>query len=249
MIMKAADDIEGEVAGTALSEIGQALEEAAQACSQVVTNRYPFDPKSDRDVPLSDFARIFAPGGVLDGFFSEHLARLVDTSGPQWTSKQDSQVARGVSAGTLRQFQRAAEIRDAFFPNGGSTPSVMINITPLTVTGADSAVFKINATTIETLPMGNPSTPVEWPGPNPENYAAIAAKSGMFENVSLLERRGPWALFRLLESGATRMQGDSIVATFTVEGGAEASYQFDVSSIKNPLRLQALRDFRCPEGL
>ena len=53
-------------------------------CRQVVNNRYPF-ARSERDVPLGDFARIFAPGSVIDKFFSANLAALANTGARTWT--------------------------------------------------------------------------------------------------------------------------------------------------------------------
>ena len=66
--------------------------------------------------------------------------------------------------------------------------------------------------------------------------------------MTSLERRGPWALYRLLDAGSVLRQGDSLVANFTIEG-EEVSYEFNANSVFNPLTLPALREFRCPTGL
>jgi type VI secretion system protein ImpL len=249
MIMAAADDIEAEVTGTTIAQLAQSFEsQITQACQQVIADRYPF-VRSDRDVPLPDFARLFAPEGLFDRFFKENLAPLADTSGPQWSWRPGSPLASGLSGATLRQFQRAAEIRDAFFPTGGTTPVVSFTVTPMTISGsAESAVLKVNATTVESQPGVSMATPVEWPGGSADNHAAIALRSGFFGQVSILERRGPWALYRLLDAGSILRRGDGFVATFTIEG-EEVSYEFSVNAIANPLLLPALREFRCPAGL
>ena len=50
---------------------------------------------------------------------------------------------------TLRQFQQALEIRDAFFPTGGNLPSFTMAVTPLTLAGdAANARFEINGTPV-----------------------------------------------------------------------------------------------------
>ena len=108
--------------------------------------------------------------------------------------------------------------------------------------------LKINATTIESQQGDTTPQSVEWPGPSADNHAAIALKSGFFESVTSLERRGPWALYRLLDAGSVLRQGDSLVANFTIEG-EEVSYEFNANSVFNPLTLPALREFRCPTGL
>ena len=45
------------------------------------TGRYPFAPGSTNDIPLDDFAKLFAAGGLLDKFFNDNLQTFVDTSG------------------------------------------------------------------------------------------------------------------------------------------------------------------------
>jgi type VI secretion system protein ImpL len=65
---------------------------------------------------------------------------------------------------------------------------------------------------------------------------------------SVLERQGPWSLFRMLDAASPTRQGDRIVATFIV-GGTTLQYRFSVGSVQNPLSLPALREFRCPTGI
>jgi type VI secretion system protein ImpL len=156
-------------------------------------------------------------------------------------------VGSELSGATLRQFQRAAEIRDAFYPSPGAIPAVSFTVTPMTISGsADSAVLKINATTIESRHGVSTPTPVEWPGGSAD-HAAVALRSGLFGQVSVLERHGPWALHRLLDAGAVLRREDGFVASFTIDG-EEVSYEFNVDAA-NLLLLPALREFRCPAGL
>ena len=49
------------------------------------------------------------------GSYNQYLQPLVDTSRPDWQWRQDNALARTLSPATLREFQRAAQIRDAFF--------------------------------------------------------------------------------------------------------------------------------------
>ncbi len=98
-------------------------------------------------MPLADFAKLFGPNGAFDRFFGQYLASRVDRSRPQWTWRVDDTMARGMSAATLREFQRAAEIREAFFSTGGTMPAVTFSVTPLTLTGdAGQAKLDVNGT-------------------------------------------------------------------------------------------------------
>ena len=65
---------------------------------------------------------------------------------------------------------------------------------------------------------------------------------------SVLERTGPWSLFRMLEAGSLSAKGDSASASFIV-AGQELSYQLSTGSVRNPLNLTTLREFRCPSGI
>ena len=39
-------------------------------CQKAVAGRYPFTAGSTNDIPLDDFAKLFAPGGLLDAYFN-----------------------------------------------------------------------------------------------------------------------------------------------------------------------------------
>jgi type VI secretion system protein ImpL len=64
----------------------------------------------------------------------------------------------------------------------------------------------------------------------------------------VLERRGAWSLFRLIDAGSPVKRGDRVVISLIV-GGRELQYQFGAGSVQNPLTLAALREFRCPSGI
>ncbi len=81
--------------------------------------------------PLADFGRVFGAGGTMDAFFKQYLEPNVDKSKAQWTWRQNSELARTLSPETLRTFQRAADIRDAFFQTGGNIPLVQLTVKPL----------------------------------------------------------------------------------------------------------------------
>ena len=67
---------------------------------------------------LDDFNKVFSPGGQLDAFFVGNLAQFVDTPlGREWRARPGME-ATAPSAPTIRQYQRAAAIRDSFFKPG-----------------------------------------------------------------------------------------------------------------------------------
>ena len=81
MIDKVAKDAAGDANASSVAQIADAMaQNVTGICQQIIANRYPF-AKSDRDTPLADFAKLFAPGGVIDKFYSANLDPLVNRSG------------------------------------------------------------------------------------------------------------------------------------------------------------------------
>jgi type VI secretion system protein ImpL len=170
-------------------------------------------------------------------------------------------VARSFSPAALRDFQRSAEIRDAFFQSGGNLPMVSLAVRPSAVAGPNAtAKFEIGGTAVSSpvapappfpgqpSPPAPPASPVtvQWPGPSPRTAITVQVDPG--QSPSVLERSGPWSTFRMLEAGSLQLRGESATTTFIV-GGRELQYQLTSASSRNPLNLAALREFRCPTGL
>ena len=248
MMVKIADDADAKEFTTDIAQLSQAMsDQVTGPCQKVTGNFYPFS-RSDKDAPMAEFARLFAPGGIIDKFFTENLARLVNQSGKTWTWRPMPQSTRKLSDATLRQFQQAQDIRNAFFTQG-NLPSINLVVKPLTLASdAQTGTLTINGTAVAAQ-QGTPfaQTSVQWPGAG-AGAASIALAPDLPDRKSTLEINGPWALFRLLDKGNVTPRGDAVTASFIV-GAREVSYQFTSSSLNNPLSLAALRQFKCPNGL
>ncbi len=248
MMDKVAKDAAGDANSSSIAQIVDAMAEQVSApCQQIAANRYPF-ARSDRDVPMADFARLFAPGGIIDRFFAANLAPLVNLTGKTWVWRPNPNTTRRLSDTTLREFQQAAEIRDAFFPTGGNQPNVSLEVKPLTLSSdAQTATLSINGATVVAQQGANAAATVQWPGAG-AGAASIVMAPDMPDRKSNLERSGAWALFRLVEVGSPIQNGNAVKVSFVV-GGREVSYQFTAASLSNPLTMPSLRQFRCPNGL
>lgn len=262
MLRGAASEFEGGIAASTAGELLQTLRDQVTAvCQQTISSRYPFARGSNQEVPLGDFARLFSPSGIIDKFFTQFLAPYADTSRSDWAWRKDSPVGRSLSADTLKQFQNAAFIRDAFFQTGGSQPVVSFSIKSPPAAGPGVEIkTEIGGTVITSQgpsasaslfgsaspppPSAAPST-VQWPGPSTRTAISVSNGAGP---PSVLERTGPWSLFRMLEAGSLSVKGDSASASFIV-AGQELNYQISTGSVRNPLNLVPLREFRCPSGI
>jgi type VI secretion system protein ImpL len=266
MMRNAAAEFEGSIAASTAGQLLQGLrDQVTPVCQQTISNRYPFVRGSNQEVPLGDFAKLFSPNGTIDKFFTQFLAPYADTSRPEWVWRKESPVGRSLSADTLKQFQNAAYIRDAFFQTGGSVPMVSFAIKPPGAAGPGIDIkTEIGGTIIVSPttpapaaagfgappqvpsppPSGAPTT-VQWPGASARTAISVSNETGP---PSVLERVGPWSLFRMLEAGSLTVKAETAKATFIV-AGRELNYQISTGSIRNPLNLATLREFRCPSGI
>ena len=217
-------------------------------CTQALENRYPFNRRARADVAMADFSKLFAPGGMIDAFFQQNLAKFVDTRSRPWTWKQVNDVDLGISPAVLEQLQYAAEIRDAFFA-GGPQPQVQFQITPEALDPkADSVQLTIGSQNVifETRRPNNTPVAITWPGE--VGLAGVVFQPNLSNGESQLAKDGPWAFFRLLDAAEIRRTNvsDRKRVIFNVSGRI-AIFQMQSGSVVNPFALPALSKFNCPK--
>lgn len=233
------------------ANLGQAISsQIGEFCQQAIAGRYPFVRGSNRDVTQDDFARLFAPGGLMDAFFQQQLARFVDTSSRPWKFRQLEGATMGTDVGTLAQFQRAAAIRDTFFRAGGNQPGLRLDFKPLEM-DASITQFTLDVDGQLVKYAHGPQIPatVQWPGPRGSGQVRLSvAPASTADNGVVTE--GPWALFRLFDRMQLSPAGspERFNAVFNV-GGRHATFAVTSSSVQNPFRLAELGEFACPKGL
>jgi len=249
MVNAAADELEGNVAETSVANLNQNLDQTVtRACEEAVSGRYPFTRDGTDEISMADFTKLFAPGGLMDRFFAQNLAPLIDMTGQEWAWKQDARSSRALAKSTLKAFQSAAEIRSAFFPSGGSAPSVSITITPTSVNSeVDSAVLNVDGQTVQSAQAGNAPSIVTWPSGAASGSASLSLVPEMPGRESALKFEGPWALKRLFDKATITGDGASAEARFVI-GGRDVAYTIQAGSGANPLLLPALSNFTCPKA-
>ena len=228
-------DTQRRLATAVASQVGE-------FCRLALEGRYPFVRTSARDVTREDFERLFAPGGLLDDFFQKQLAPHVDTGTRPWSYKA---LAQPTASGTghLAQFQRAAAIRDAFFH--GSALRLDWKLIEL-----DPAVSQLRLE-IDGQPLlfgpGQPERQsISWPA----RTGGSGARLQVLPTGAELAAEGPWALLRLLQQARTEALAapEKLQVSFAADG-QRARFELSAASVRNPLRLRELSEFRCPQGL
>lgn len=233
-----------------LNNLQQDLRPITDFCRQAIAGRYPINASSQRDILLEDFARLFAPAGLMDDFFNKHLAPLVDTSVSPWRFKPTPDApARNSTA--LAQFERAAKIREAFFRGGGQAVSFRLDFKPLEL-DAGITQFSLNVDDQLVKYAHGPVLPmsVQWPGKGGIMQVRLEVTPPSASGSSGMVIDGPWAIFRLfsrhrLESAGTP---EKFIVVFSFDGRS-ARFEVSANSVQNPIRLNALRTFSCPEKL
>ena len=233
------------------ANLGQAIKsQIGEFCQQAIAGRYPFARNSNRDVTPDDFARMFAPGGLMDTFFQQQLARFVDTSTRPWSFRQVEGATMGTDSGTLVQFQRAAAIRDTFFRAGGTLPALRLDFRPLDMDATITQfTMDVDGQLVRYAHGPQIPTSVQWPGPRGSSLVRISVAPAT-SGDSAVVTEGPWALFRLFDRMSTAPAGSAerINVTFNV-GGRKATFTVTSNSVQNPFRLPELSSFSCPGGL
>ncbi|HEX5327412.1 MAG TPA: type VI secretion system membrane subunit TssM, partial [Acetobacteraceae bacterium] len=231
-----------------LAAIFNAAGGPAALCPAVVNGRYPFAADATQDASLADFSRLFAPGGLFDGFVNTVLRPYVDVSGKTWRWQSGDNAAAAVSPGDLARFQRAVMIRDAFFADGGTTASFRLDIIPLSLgSGTRKVVLDLDGATVAYSGGPARATQITWPGPDQTQAARLVFDPPPDGRPGLVQESGPWSLFRLFARGRLRQAGslERYDLTFQI-GNRSATFEVRTAGATNPLLPALLQDFHCP---
>jgi type VI secretion system protein ImpL len=214
----------------------------AALCPAIIADHFPFVAAATADASIEDFTRLFGPGGAIDAFFNAQLKPYVDMTAKPWKLQQVDGIGAPLTAADLAQFQRAATIRDLFFPSGSAQPLVRFDITagPLDPQ-ATSVRLDLGSGAVSAArdAPGRPAA-LTWPGRPPSTAARLTITAA---TPAQIEAAGPWALFRLLGKARATPSGDKTTLVFTA-GDRQA--RFDLRATPNPFATPVLTEFKCP---
>ena len=244
-----AGDIRKAVASGASSELAKQITgQVTQPCSQLLAGRFPFTRSAPNDVMLPDFARVFASGGILDGFFAKNLAAMVDTSVRPWRWRSTGSIPLNMPTGTLQQFERAVAIRDTYFPVGGQQPKFQFEVRPVQLTNDLAQVLlSIDGQQITYAHGPVMSQRLEWPGSaGAAEVRVVLTRLDGTQTSDVVP--GPWALFKLIDKAGKPGQSPDRVTVPLFSGASGAVFEFVSTSALNPLQTRMLGEFACPGG-
>ena len=227
--------------GAAKENLKTQVTGAAGFCNKAIAGKYPFSARGQGDVLLDDFNKVFSPGGEFDVFFKEKLAQFVDTPpGGDWRARPGME--KSVSPATIRQYQRAALIRDTFFKAGAQNAQVTVDVKLLTLTGAAELTVEHDGKASKMAPGA--VVRLEWPTRSPGAGTRIS-----IAGAPAIAGEGPWALFRVLDRGAPQpgAQPGFVRLAFAPDTAHRAVLELQPTSVNNPFQSRALKDFECPK--
>lgn len=226
--------------------------EVVSVYRQSLSGRYPLAPGSSQDATLEDFGVFFGVGGVIDNYFRKYLQPYVNTSSTPWSWQPGAAQKLGINSNVLGTFQRAANIRDAFFRNTSSTqPLVRFELKPVAM-DASITQFMLDLDGQQVSYDHGPSRPValQWPNTNSIGVVRLSITPPSPSGRSGMTVEGPWAWFRLLERSDLTPAGSPERFNLRLRvDGLSVSYELRASSAFNPFRARVLSGFSLPERL
>ncbi|MBC7503007.1 MAG: type VI secretion system membrane subunit TssM [Herminiimonas sp.] len=251
MLTELATNGSAQISGVVITGLDATLDATVgQFCRKALGNRYPFASESAKDVTADDFARMFAPGGLMDEFFQKNLSTMVDLSTKPWSFKKgiDGSVIGG--SGGLVAFQRAAVIRDVYFRHGGRMPTLKLEIKPAEMdTSITQMTLDVDGQLLKYAHGPQVPTPITWPGPRGGQQVRIQLTPQITGGTGYAGD-GPWALHRLFDRAQIRATAvpERFFALLNVEG-RKIEFEITTNSVYNPFQLRELMDFKCPSSL
>ena len=240
-----------QISGLVITSLDTTLDATVgQFCRKAFSNRYPFSSESTKDVTADDFARMFAPGGLMDEFYAKNLSAMVDVSTRPWSFRKgiDGSVVGGT--GGLVAFQRAAMIRDVYFRNGSKIAALKLEIKPIEMdTSITQMTLDVDGQLLKYAHGPQLPTAITWPGPRAGQQVRVQLTPQVAGGTGFAND-GPWALHRFFDKAQIRTTNvpEKFFASLNVEG-RKLELEITTNSVYNPFQLRELLDFKCPSSL
>ncbi len=230
----------------AMSSLNQEWQDQVLApFNNQLADRYPFNPASEKDVPLSEMEHFFAPGGTLDHFYQVNLKAIVEGG------LMESEFSSPARAELLKQLERAARIRQIFFSQQGNL-EVQFALEPIELSANKRrSVLNLDGQLLEYAHGRRTKVPLVWPNTMREGAESKITLVPAAQDRSPRSEGfvGPWAMFRLMDKAELTQISDAVFdVRFPVDQGA-MTYRVYTDGAQNPFTGGLFKQFRLPASL
>lgn len=213
-------------------------------------DRYPLFKTAQAEIALEDMGQFFSQEGILTQFFKRYIQFFVDQRNFYWEWKKVDGKGLDIPQTTLEAFIRGNLIKKMFFAGQEKYPSFRFSMELTGLSGrAREGIFQFNDQYINYFGNANKVKNFVWPGQAPY-LASIEMLGGQEGKLVHRVKKGPWALFRLLDEARLETLLDSrrLNVVFDVDHEIMRGLLV-VDTEVNPLINGILNAFRCPEAL
>lgn len=208
--------------------------------------RYPFEQNATKEVPLSEFVRFFAPGGILDDFYKNNLKPFIENDLLS-SSIESSELIR---SDIIIQLEIANKIRDTFFDNGNII-GVQFSIEPVNMSSNKRrSVLNLDGQLIDYSHGIKKETKVVWPNSmNSDVESKLTFVNSTENSPRSLIFKGPWAQMRLLNAGIiSNVENGSFDIRYDFDNGY-VNYRVYTDESDNPFSRELFKRFQLPDTL
>ena len=112
--------------------------------------------------------------------------------------------------------------------------------------GVTEVQLSIDGQVTPMRPGSNAAARLSWPSLSPASQIKLTLMIGGKPSSTPLIFDGPWALFHFVDAGKVEGGTPERQSVSYEEGGKHVFFELRSGSVRNPMRLAELSQFRCP---
>ncbi|HUE96313.1 MAG TPA: ImcF-related family protein [Longimicrobiaceae bacterium] len=232
LLQAPATGVEPLVGGLAASGANQGGAGFCQVLRPVMA-KFPFNPRATTDATMDEVSAVFQRGSsALTAFHEGTLQELVIRQGPRFAARVGA--SPQPTAQFLAFFNRAMEISEALYDERGAGPEVSFLLRAQTTDDLPEVTINIDGQAQTFTRTFSSARPFTWQGARASSIAISGTVNG--RDTSLLEARGPWAVFRLFQAANWEsLGGDRYMLRWQAPGGQSVAAELTMGSGAPPI--------------
>ncbi|AJA45571.1 type VI secretion system protein ImpL [Frischella perrara] len=218
-------------------------EKVVSPFKQFFANRYPFNPTSKLDVPLSEFERFFGYNGTIDNFYQQNLKAFIENN--LGIDKSGKPLIR---QDIINQIKLAEKIRHTYFTQQGL--GMQFSLQPLEMSGnRRRGILNLDGQLVEYRHAGNNAVRLIWPNSMRDNIESRLSLTGGDRATKSIVYNGPWGLIRLINAGKlTNVKNNTFDVRYDIDN-SYIIYRIHIDESDNPFAGGLFSKFSLPSTL